>query len=105
MTEYVIGSGGSLQRGDTLTRTLTYTKSGTDFTDCSVSAYEYSRAVVGNMEFSILSAGDGSIQIYCELSSANTANLYVGKLDWFTLAITLSDGSVDVTPKIYLQVE
>lgn len=105
MTDLVIGADGTLQRGDTMYRVITYTVTGVDFYGASVAAYGASTTdILNNIIIGVTAVDGEEIQIYCELAQAQTENLQTGRTDWFSVEITLADGSKDVLPRIWLQV-
>lgn len=101
---YIIGSGGTLQRGDDMRRVITYTVTGVDFTGSSVVVFEASSSEIkAQLSAGFVNIDGDTVEIYVELASAYTSNLVLGRNAWFSLKVTTGAGDVDVLPRIWLE--
>jgi hypothetical protein len=93
--------------GETLRFTAVYAN--TDLTDATVRVAVIANTVqavpsaLGNANLQIIDAASGIISF--ELSSDDASELYTGRNNWFRIELTFEDGSNEITPQIWINVE
>ena len=90
---------------ETFSRTLTYSENGSakDLTGATLEVDEsYPTAIKSNMTLTITDAANGVAT--ATMTPTQMDDLELGRSNWFRLKLTESDGTVDVTPKIWIHV-
>lgn len=107
ITEPTIGAteDDQVNPNETFTRTLTFFDGdvATDLTGATLSIEEsFPPSIKADAVLALTTPASGLASM--TISAANMAKLSLGKKNWFRLKSVLAGGTVDVTPKIWIQV-